>query len=197
MTEGGGKVWVPRLGVCDLGDGATTRFQNPAVPVLSGVAAYVYGAIYGLIEETMVFCPAKQGAWEAYDASMIESGLHYRNMHVAVGGEPTTQQQTDAATLAGGSNNIAWFKDYLVKTLIHESTHAVAFVTPDQTTLGEFPCSFIPIGCLSAQGLCILDTNYPWVCICHMIYWSSNQRIWRQRISDALLQGRRQWTLVA
>lgn len=132
-------MWIQRLAVCGLGDGATTRFENPAVPVLSGLKAYTYNAIYGLIEETIVFCPAKQGEWEAYDASMIESGLPYRNMHIPIGGTPTTQQATDAASIA--PNTIDWFKSNLVKTLIHESTHSVAFVTPDQSTLSKCPAS--------------------------------------------------------
>ncbi|KUI58196.1 hypothetical protein VP1G_05509 [Cytospora mali] len=172
VTEGNGNVWDPLRGVCDLGDGATGRFLNPTVPILTGVKAYTAGAHFGLIEEKIVFCPAYHARWEAYDATTIQSGLHYRNMHVAIGDTPTTQQATYASTLATGRRNIAWFQDFVVKTLIHEATHAVAFVTPANTKLVDIGCTFtvngvqqtqttVDPGCLMgvANGTYGLDAN--------------------------------------
>ncbi|OTB00923.1 hypothetical protein M426DRAFT_65039 [Hypoxylon sp. CI-4A] len=123
-----GYLWIPRLAVCDAGDGATTRF---GVPVEKGISAYVYGAIYGLIEESMVFCPSKQPGWIDIENERTASGVHYRNMHVKIGEEPTDAQKTLANTLLGIDQiDIQWLSKFVTETFIHESTHAEAFVGP-------------------------------------------------------------------
>ena len=123
----------------DLGDGRTTRFLNPAVQMLRGVQAYVYQALFGLLEENMVFCPAYLADRLAFDRQQVNDGLHYRNLHVPIGGEPTQAQRDLAARLMSvDGQNVSWFKKFIVKTFIHESTHSVAFCTTSHQTLSEY-----------------------------------------------------------
>jgi hypothetical protein len=122
----------------DLGDGQTHRFLNPRVPVLTNVRAYVYPSIFGMLEEKMVFCPAFLADRMAFDGQRVNDGLHYRNMHVPIGGTPTQDQQNLADRLLSvEGQNFSWFKFFLVKTFIHESTHSLAFCTPTHGTLSE------------------------------------------------------------
>jgi hypothetical protein len=138
QLSGHDNVWVLREGVCDLGDGRTTRFLNPPVPVLRGVRAYVYPPLFGMLEEKMVFCPAFLAERMAIDGQQLNDGLHYRNMHVPIGGAPTQEQQNLAKRLMSvDGQNLSWFKNFLVKTFIHESTHSLAFVTPSHEKLSE------------------------------------------------------------
>ncbi|KAL2015010.1 hypothetical protein VTK56DRAFT_6533 [Thermocarpiscus australiensis] len=142
QLSGHNNVWVLREGVCDLGDGRTTRFLNPAVPVLSNVRAYVYPSVFGMLEEKMVFCPAFLAERMAFDGQRVNDGLHSRNMHVPIGGAPTQEQQNLANRLMSvNGQNISWFKNFLVKTFIHESTHSVAFCTPSHETLTDIRCT--------------------------------------------------------
>lgn len=127
-------AWIPRLAVCDNGGGETTRFGG--VPVDSGIKAYVYPAVYGLIEETMVFCGAHQNAWITTEADRTASSLHYRNLHVEIGSEPSDAQLALTQTLLGSGIELPWLRDFAVQTVIHESTHAVAFVG-DGNKLGK------------------------------------------------------------
>lgn len=138
-------VWVPRTAVCDVGDGSKTRFGP--VPVNSGVKAYVYNAVYGLIEEIMVFCPLHQSDWASAETDRTQSNLHYRKLHVEIGSSPSDEQLQLAKDLQGQNVNLKWLSDFVVQTLIHESTHAVAFVGSDGAKLGKF---------LAACLVCIL-----------------------------------------
>lgn len=119
-------AWIQRTAVCDNGGGETTRFGG--IPVESGIKAYVYPALFGLIEETMVFCGAHQGAWIATEAERTASNLHYRKLHVEIGSEPSDEQVALAKTLLAGGLTLPWLRAFAVQTVLHESSHAIAFV---------------------------------------------------------------------
>ncbi|KAL3590843.1 hypothetical protein FPOAC2_13045 [Fusarium poae] len=106
------------------------------IPVEKRLNAYTYKAIFGAVEETMVFCPAYHERWLKIEADRLASGTHYRNMHVGIGKKPTDEQKTSASLLLADPDfdpkskvrrGISWFGDFLVQVLIHESTHAEAF----------------------------------------------------------------------
>ncbi|OBS20069.1 hypothetical protein FPOA_11790 [Fusarium poae] len=106
------------------------------IPVEKRLNAYTYKAIFGAVEETMVFCPAYHERWLKIEADRLASGKHYRNMHVGIGKKPTDEQKTSASLLLADPDfdpkskvrrGISWFGDFLVQVLIHESTHAEAF----------------------------------------------------------------------
>jgi hypothetical protein len=128
--------------VCDLGDGQTTRFLNPQVPVKSDLGAYVTNAFGNthVEEEYMVLCPAHQAEFTAWDAEMTNDHLHYRDLHVDIGGSVSDDQQEDADALIATGWNIAYLTKFLARILIHESTHSKAFLNvngDDLTPLGE------------------------------------------------------------
>ncbi|KAM0424912.1 hypothetical protein ACHAPT_009968 [Fusarium lateritium] len=121
-------------------DETRTRF---GVPVGDGLNAYIYKALYGTIEEIMVFCPSYHAQWLRVDSDRSGAGIHYRNLHVDVGQEPTDAHRQAAHDLLAGSDfqnqgkrGIKWLDDFLVQVFIHESTHAEAF-TGEGNTLGE------------------------------------------------------------
>lgn len=139
---------MPYQAICALQDGADQTRFGP-VPALPGIKAYVYGAIYGLVQETMVFCSLKFDKWTEVETSRIGSGLHYRDLHVEIGSSPTTNQKSAIEKLLAQPDfigkegrGIKWLSDFLVSTVIHESTHAEAFVGGGSKTLSEPSHSF-------------------------------------------------------
>lgn len=139
--------WVPRFKVCALqpGDGQT-RFGN--VPVDTTIKAHWVMATgkESLIDETITFCPLYFDGWLATESSRTQNGLHYRNLHVSIDSTPTdeqlqlTQQLLALDDFAGGSKGrgISWLSDFLVSTVIHESTHAVGFVGTRDNRLSQY-----------------------------------------------------------
>jgi hypothetical protein len=109
------------------------------VPVLDYVRAVTYHAVpqFGTVEEKMVFCPASLARWLTFDNERTNDKLHYRNLHVPIGGTPTQQQQDLASRMIKDGLDVSWLKKFLVKTIMHEMTHSVAFSTPSQNKLGE------------------------------------------------------------
>ncbi|PKY02820.1 hypothetical protein P168DRAFT_283563 [Aspergillus campestris IBT 28561] len=139
QTEGteltGKEVWVPRRDVCPLNQGPTqTRFGQ--VPARKGIKAYVSHPRDGLVEETMTFCPAEFDQWISVDQDRIARGIHYRDLHVKIGGSPSEHQKGAISTLLadpditadqGFSRGMMWLGRFLTATMIHESTHSEAF----------------------------------------------------------------------
>jgi hypothetical protein len=130
-------VWYAVPGLCNHAD-VKSGFTNPAIPVFpTGVRGITFPSRDGLAEEKILFCPAWQPSWTAFDNARTNDGLHYRAMHVPIGGTPTERQRELARDLASnGGRNVMWFKNFFIKTLIHESTHATAFTTTRLTKLG-------------------------------------------------------------
>ncbi|CDM27742.1 hypothetical protein DTO013E5_8450 [Penicillium roqueforti] len=165
-------IWVPYQAICALQDGADQTRFGP-VPALPGIKAYVYGAIYGLVQETMVFCSLKFDKWTEVETSRIGSGLHYRDLHVEIGSSPTTNQKSAIEKLLAQPDfigkegrGIKWLSDFLVSTVIHESTHAEAFVGGGSKTLIDVKCTSpaqnsLNLACMSriAKGTDGLDKN--------------------------------------
>ncbi|KAL2683448.1 hypothetical protein Neosp_007918 [[Neocosmospora] mangrovei] len=117
-----------------------TRF---GVPVGDGLNAYTYKALYDTVEEIMVFCPSYHNKWLRVDSERSSAGIHYRDLHVGVGHEPTDAHKQAAHDLLANrdfqgpeSRGIKWLGDFLVQVFIHESTHAEAF-TGGGNTLGQ------------------------------------------------------------
>ncbi|KAI1857172.1 hypothetical protein JX265_011373 [Neoarthrinium moseri] len=134
-------VWVPRLKVCDVGDGATTRLGG--VPVDPGISAYTYTDSAPLKEEIMVFCPASLGKWAATESERSASKVHYRDLHVEMGAQPTDAQIELAKSLKPGENdaeNISWLSSFMAQTVIHESTHSRALSGSRDVTLKDVYC---------------------------------------------------------
>ncbi|RGP69174.1 hypothetical protein FSPOR_4889 [Fusarium sporotrichioides] len=193
-TQEGRETWVLRKKVCDAdpnnpdydtaddssddssdddsdggsGDGLLKRF---GVPVGEGLNAYTYKAIYGAVEETMVFCPAYHERWIKVESERLASGKHYRDLHVGIGKEPTDDQKAAASALLAdpdfqeGKNmitrGISWLGDFLVQVLIHESTHAEAFTgvgnalvdvlcRPPEKSTNQEPWHTTSLSCLRA-----------------------------------------------
>ncbi|KAH6876558.1 hypothetical protein B0T10DRAFT_566774 [Thelonectria olida] len=157
-TQEGRETWVQRYLVCDVpadqadydpepepdsdsdSDSDSDPNDQPAghtrfgVPVGKGLNAYTYNALFGAVEEIMVFCPDHHTRWLDFDNDRSSSGLHYRDLHVAIGEEPTTAQKEATTRLLALTDftvkperGIKWLGDFLVATLLHESTHAEAF----------------------------------------------------------------------
>lgn len=113
-----------------------------------GIKAHTFPAAEPLVEETITFCPIYFDAWLATESTRTQSGLHYRNLHVPIGSTLTDEQVQLAQRLlnlgdfAGGTRGrgIRWLGDFLVSTMIHESTHAIGFVRSDDNKLRKcFP----------------------------------------------------------
>lgn len=144
------EVWIPRKDVCPLERGPTqTRFGQ--VPAEKGIKAYVSHPHPGLVEETMTFCPAEFDRWIAFDDDRIAQGIHYRDLHVEIGGSPSEQQEGAISTIlessdinaaTGLSRGVMWLGNFLTATMIHESTHSKAFAG-SQNTLSMFLPSWI------------------------------------------------------
>lgn len=141
-TESLEEKWVPRLEVCALEPGnGQTRFG--AVPVNPTIKAHTFPAAEPLVEETITFCPIHFDAWLATESTRTQSALHYRNLHVPIGSAPTDEQVQLAQRLLNlddfahgtSSRGIRWLWDFLVSTMIHESTHAIGFVRSDDNKL--------------------------------------------------------------
>ncbi|KAK4035199.1 hypothetical protein C8A01DRAFT_18101 [Parachaetomium inaequale] len=135
-------VWYGVPGLCNHAD-VKSGFTNPAIPVFpTGVRGITFPSRDGLAEEKILFCPTWQPSWTAFDNARTNDGLHYRAMHVPIGGTPTERQRELARDLASnGGRNVMWFKNFFVKTLIHESTHATAFTTTRSTKLVDVYCT--------------------------------------------------------
>ncbi|KAJ4186637.1 hypothetical protein NW767_012603 [Fusarium falciforme] len=107
-TLDGKESWVQRKLVCDVDpddpdydsddpdsdsdDGTDEEEEEKTrfgVPVGDGLNAYTYKALYGTLEEIMVFCPSYHAQWLRVDSERSSAGIHYRNLHVDVGQEPT------------------------------------------------------------------------------------------------------------
>lgn len=112
----------------------------------------MYRAIFGLVEEIMVFCPVGFDSWMATESNRLREGYHYRDLHVKIGSEPTDKQKAAAKKLMGLSDFTTgkppratrWLSDFLVLTMIHESTHGEAFTGPGKTLSksSTFPFSY-------------------------------------------------------
>ncbi|KAM0228613.1 hypothetical protein ACHAPO_010585 [Fusarium lateritium] len=159
-TQEGRETWVMRKEVCDADpddpdydtaddrsddgsdddlddDSSETSPTRFGLPVGKRLNAYTYKAIFGAVEETMVFCPEYHDKWIKTESERLSSGKHYRNLHVSIGNEPTDDQKAAASVLLADPDfqngqgkekrGISWFGDFLVQVLIHESTHAEAF----------------------------------------------------------------------
>jgi hypothetical protein len=141
------EVWIPRRDVCPLERGTTqTRFGQ--VPARQGIKAYVSYPRDGLVEETMTFCPAEFDRWISFDDDRIAHGIHYRDLHVKIGGSPSEQQEGAISTLLGSSDinaatgwsrGMMWLGNFLTATMIHESTHSQAFAGGQNTLSMFFP----------------------------------------------------------
>ncbi|KAM6517575.1 hypothetical protein FSOLCH5_008539 [Fusarium solani] len=117
-----------------------TRF---GVPVGDGLNAYTYKALYDTVEEIMVLCPSYHAQWLQVDYERSVASMHYRNLHVDVGQEPSDVQKQAAHDLLAKPDfhgeekrGIKCLGDFLVQVFIHESTHAEAF-TGGGNTLGQ------------------------------------------------------------
>lgn len=108
------------------------------VPASPGIKAHWFQAQAHdvLVEETITFCPVHFDAWLETESTRTQTGLHYRNLHVPIRSTPTDEQvrltdafiHLDDFTAGRLSRGIRWLDDFLVSTMIHESTHAVGFV---------------------------------------------------------------------
>lgn len=138
-------TWVPRLAVCALQRGeGQTRFGG--VPVSTGIKAHFFPADSDILEESITFCPLHFDKWKEIESSRTASGLHWRNLHVGIGESPTKSQLRltnslmaldDFKLVENQIRATKWLGDFLVSTLIHESTHASAFVDKYKT-LSEY-----------------------------------------------------------
>lgn len=139
------EVWVPRKDVCPLRRGPT-QYRFGLVPAREGIKAYVSHPRMELVEETMTFCPAEFERWISFDDDRTARGIHYRDLHVKIGEDPSARQiqaidtllaSPDINAAVGFSRGMMWLGNFLTTTMIHESTHSHAFVG-GQNTLGMF-----------------------------------------------------------
>lgn len=139
------EVWVSRKDVCPLRRGPR-QYRFGLVPAREGIKAYVSYPRRGLVEETMTFCPAEFERWIAFNDDRTAQGIHYRDLHVKIGEDPSARQiqaidtllaSPDINAVEGFSRGMMWLGNFLTTTMIHESTHSHAFVG-GQNTLGMF-----------------------------------------------------------
>ncbi|THC92884.1 hypothetical protein EYZ11_007636 [Aspergillus tanneri] len=140
------RVWVPVRSVCALND-EPNQIRFGLVPPDPHVKAHTSKATFNRLDEIMDFCPVFFDRWITNDTRRTQSGLHYRNLHVSIGSSPTNDQKRAAKRLVTEADFTGpepratkWLSDFLVLTLIHESTHAIAFVGEGNAlTLSTFP----------------------------------------------------------
>lgn len=86
-------------------------------------------------------------------------------MHVPIGSSPTDDQKAAAKQLmalddfTNKNRATRWLSDFLVQTLLHESTHAQAFtgVGKDLSELSAFPVLFWLLHkCASQSAKCLI-----------------------------------------
>ena len=116
------------------------------MPALDGVYAQTFGAAGPLLEDSITFCPWAFNTWNTIESTRTASGLHFRNLHVDIGASPTGDQGKlvnsllpldDFKPIQGQFRGTKWLSDFFVSTLIHESTHARAFVGKDYAPTSE------------------------------------------------------------
>ncbi|KAL2836454.1 hypothetical protein BJY01DRAFT_238255 [Aspergillus pseudoustus] len=147
--------WVPKVEVCSLtGVPGETRFG--AVPTLPGMKAHWLPVQKDIedtevvVEESITFCPLHFKDWIETERTRTQNRLHWRNMHVPIGSNPTPDQQQLIEQLLGlpvmsataRIGGMKWLSNFVVQTLIHESTHAPSFLGPGVTPLSEHSFSF-------------------------------------------------------
>lgn len=108
--------------------------------------------------------------WISADTDRTANGLHYRDLHVDIGSSPTDAQKTASTKLLAEGDftgqsprAIRWLNDFLVSTMLHESTHSAAFAGVGNT-LGKF--SFY----LSVPHCCYGNVSEPHRCRTKMQY---------------------------
>lgn len=129
-------VWVSKSLVCRLDDEAT-RFGNVPTGNMHAITTSYGGKVN---YETIVFCPSKQEGWKNYERDRTASGVHYRNLHVEIGEEPSSSQLELANQLVdeyatSSGPNLDWFSGFVVQTVMHEIMHSAAFVGSQTATL--------------------------------------------------------------
>ena len=71
--------------------------------------------------------------WQSVESSRTAAGLHYRDLHIPIGGSPTAEQQAATTDLlhppdfTTDPRSTLWLSDFLASTLIPESTYGEAF----------------------------------------------------------------------